>query len=83
MVTVEPFAAGETMLILGGMQLLYTIVIVSVSVPQEFVVERRNVFVPGVKTTEFWKAPVVVLKVKLVSARPFCVIEIPCLLAIF
>ena len=82
-VTVDPFVAGETMLILGGMQLLYRIVIVSVSVPQEFVAERRNVFVPGVKTTELWKAPVVVLNVKLVIARPFCVIEIPCLLDMF
>ena len=77
MVTVDPFVAGETILILGGMQLLYTIVNVSVSVPQEFVVERRKVFAPGVRVTEFWKAPVAVLNVKLVSARPFCVIEIP------
>ncbi len=78
MVTVDPFVAGETILILGGMQLLYTIVIVSVSVPQEFVATTTKVFTPGIKVTPVESVLFAVLKFTPFIALPFCVNPIPC-----
>jgi hypothetical protein len=77
-VTVVPFVAGETMLILGGMQLLYRIVIVSESVPQEFVVVTTKVFTPGTRVTPVESVLFAVLKFTPLIALPFCVNPIPC-----
>jgi hypothetical protein len=78
LVTVDSFVAGETMLILGGMQLLYTIVIVSVSVPQEFVAVTTKVFTPGTNVKLVESVLFAVLKFTPLIALPFCVNPIPC-----
>ena len=77
-VTVDPFVAGDTMLILGGMQLLYKIVIVSVSVPHEFVAVTTKVFTPGTNVTAVESVLFAVLKFTPLIALPFCVNPIPC-----
>ena len=77
-VTVVPFVTGETMLILGGMQLLYKIVIVSVSVPHEFVAVTTKVFTPGTNVTLVESVLFAVLKFTPFIALPFCVNPIPC-----
>ena len=54
------------------------IVIVSVSVPQEFVAVTTNVFTPGTKVTPVESVLFAVLKFTPLIALPFCVNPIPC-----
>jgi len=53
-------------------------VIISVSVPQEFVAVMTKVFIPGNNVTVFCSEPVGILNDTLLTAAPFCVKFIPC-----
>ena len=53
-------------------------VIVSVSVPHEFVATTTNVFTPGTKVTAVESVLLNVLKFTPLIAFPFCVNPIPC-----